>query len=380
MSENENKTEEPTSKRLSKAHSEGQFARAEEIGVVFILMTVFCILLFTAKSKAVEIAQFAQQIWTHLADYTFTQTETIYLLRNFLNFGAKILLGFVAACTASALIAGGLQSGFRLATKALKINWEKLNPVEGLKRIFSFQKLVDLGIDSLKFVAVAVVIHGAFCQIRLDPIFFTPIPLSRIPPLFLKILLLLLSRLIFVLFFIALLKYLYERYSTHQKLKMTREEVKDEKKQSLGNPEIKAAQRRLAQRLLQKQMLDEVPVADVVITNPNHYAVALKYERERDKAPIILAKGENLFAQHIKAIAKHHGVPMVENKMAARFLFRLGTVGKPIPIEVYEMVAEILAYVYRMHKYYFYELKKRRSFHGHKEESSLTKSVASKKT
>ena len=118
--------------------------------------------------------------------------------------------------------------------------------------------------------------------------------------------------------------------------------------------------RRLARRLLQKQMLSAVATADVVVTNPTHYAVALKYERGKDQAPVVLAKGENRFAQRLKAIAAEHGVPMVENKPVARALFEMGRVGETIPTDVYHAVAEILAVVYRTHRYYFHRLKTRR--------------------
>ena len=123
---------------------------------------------------------------------------------------------------------------------------------------------------------------------------------------------------------------------------------------------MKGAMRRMARRLMQKQMLSAVPTADVVVTNPTHFAVALKYERGKDKAPVVLAKGDNRFAQRIKAIAAEHGVPVVENKPVARVLFAMGKVGEVIPSELYQAVAEILAVVYRTHRYYFHELKARR--------------------
>jgi flagellar biosynthetic protein FlhB len=123
---------------------------------------------------------------------------------------------------------------------------------------------------------------------------------------------------------------------------------------------MKGAQRRLGRRLMQKQMLAAVATADVVLTNPTHYAVALRYERGRDQAPVILAKGENRFAQRIKALAAQHGVPTVENKPVARMLFALGQVGETIPAELYQAVASILAVVYRTHRYYFHRLKSRR--------------------
>jgi flagellar biosynthetic protein FlhB len=141
---------------------------------------------------------------------------------------------------------------------------------------------------------------------------------------------------------------------------MTRQELKDERKNSEGDANVKSAMRRLARRIMQKQMLAAVPTADVVITNPTHYAVALKYERGLDQAPVVLAKGENRFALRIKALAAEHGVPSVENRPVARLLFGLGKVGEGIPPQLYQAVAEILAVVYRTHRYYFHQLRTRR--------------------
>jgi flagellar biosynthetic protein FlhB len=141
---------------------------------------------------------------------------------------------------------------------------------------------------------------------------------------------------------------------------MSRDEIKQERRNSEGDALIKSTQRRLARRLLQKQMLSAVATADVVVTNPTHYAVALKYERGTDRAPVVLAKGENRFARRLRAIAEEHGVPTVENKPVARLLFALGRVGEAIPPELYQAVAEILSVVYRTHRYYFHRLKARR--------------------
>jgi flagellar biosynthetic protein FlhB len=172
--------------------------------------------------------------------------------------------------------------------------------------------------------------------------------------------LLFLTRLIFALGIVAAISYAYEKFKTHRDLMMSREEVKEEAKQAEGDTRVKGAMRRMARQLLQKQMLSAVKTADVVVTNPTHFAVALKYERGKDKAPIVLAKGENRFAQRIKALAAENGVPMVENKPVARLLFAMGKVGEAIPSELYQAVAEILAVVYRTHRYYFHRLKARR--------------------
>ena len=159
---------------------------------------------------------------------------------------------------------------------------------------------------------------------------------------------------------VVAISYSYEEFKTSKELMMTRQEVKDERRNSDGNVFTKMAMRRMARRLMQKQMLSAVAMADVVITNPTHYAVALKYERTKDRAPVVLAKGENRFAQRLKAIAAEHGVPMVENKPVARLLFSMAKVGETIPTDLYKAVAEILAVVYRTNRYYFHRLKTRR--------------------
>ena len=169
------------------------------------------------------------------------------------------------------------------------------------------------------------------------------------------------GRLILTLGAIAGLHYMYQLKSVHKKLMMSKQEIQDESRSAEGDPKIKAAQRQMARRMMQQQMLKAVPTADVVVTNPTHFAVALKYERGRDKAPMVLAKGERLFAARIKEIARENDVPMVENRPVARMLFKYGKVGQTIPAELYQAVAEILAFVYKTHRYYFHRLKERRS-------------------
>ncbi len=360
MADRDNRTEEPTEKRIQETQERGQFAKAEELGVVFLLCSIACFLLFYASRIGQKCYDFSKDIWSHFSTFEGNLPQATEAIKYLLWCGLDIILGFLGLCMLSAIISGGLQSGFKLTLKALKMHWDRLNPVHGLQKLFSLRKCVDICLDVLKMATIAWFLYGAFQQIRQDPIFFNPIPLERVPEIFLRIILVFLSRLIAILLVITFLKYAYERYQTHEDIKMTREEVKEEHKQSFGNPEVKTAQKRLAQRLMQKQMMDQIPVADVVVTNPTHFAVAIKYERGKDKAPIVLAKGENLLAQKIKAIAKHHEVPMVENRIAARLLFRLGNVGQTIPVELYEMIAEILAYVYKTHRYYFHNLKRRR--------------------
>jgi flagellar biosynthetic protein FlhB len=264
------------------------------------------------------------------------------------------------ACVGAALLSGCVQSGFRLATDSVGIKFENLDFVAGFQRVFSKSALVRAGIDLLKLIAIGGALFLGVRTVLLDPIFYAPMEAAYLGQFIEGTTLGFLGRLLVALGLITAVSYAYEKFKRHRELMMTRQEVKDEHRNAEGDAHVKSARRRLARRLMQKQMLSAVPLADVVVTNPTHYAVALKYERGRDHAPVVLAKGENGFARRIKTLAAEHGVPMVENKPVARLLFGLGRVGEAIPAELYQSVATILAFVYRVHRQYFHDLKLRR--------------------
>jgi len=269
---------------------------------------------------------------------------------------APILLAVLAAT----LLAGGVQSGFRLSPKVVLFKLENLDMVAGFGRVFSKSVFARTGIDLLKLVAIGSALWLGARGLLFDPLFSAPIEAAYLGQFLYHATLLFLTRLLLALGVVAAVSYGYEKFKMSRQLMMSRDEVKQERRQAEGDMHSKAAMRRMARRLMQKQMLFAVQTADVVVTNPTHFAVALKYERGQDKAPVVLAKGENRFAQRIKALAAEHGVPTVENKPVARLLFAMGKVGETIPAELYQAVAAILAVVYRTHRYYFHRLKSRR--------------------
>lgn len=358
------KTEEATPKRMQEAHERGQFAKAQEIGVVFVLAAAFVVLVFGARAQAGQVGWATTSIFNHLHDFTVTRESITHWFPWCLKLVLTLLFPMMLACTVASILAGGLQSGFRLTLKALEPNVDKFNPVNGVKKLFGTQSLVQFGVDLLKFIAVGGVVYALLVDIYKDPIFHTPVPAAHVGEFIYETTLRMLIRLLFVIGVIAIINFLYQKHKTRTDMRMTKQEVKDENKQTQGDPKVKQAQRRMAVQMMQKQMLGEVPNADVVVTNPTHFAVALKYERGRDSAPVVLAKGKDLFARRIKEIAANHEVPRVENRPVARLLFRYGQVGKPIPAELYQVVAEILAYVYRTHRYYFHRLRQRRTQPG----------------
>ena len=230
----------------------------------------------------------------------------------------------------------------------------------GFSRIFSSKAATHTGIDIMKLLAIGGALYLGARNLVHDPLFSSPVDTAYLGRFIYNSATAFLTRIVLSLGVITAISFFYERFKTSQELKMTRQEVKDERRSSEGDVQVKGSRRRLARRLLQKQMLKAVPTADVIVTNPTHYAVALKYERGKDKAPVVLAKGENRFALRIKEIAAEFDVPIVENKPVARLLFGMGKVGEAIPAELYQAVAQILAVVYRTHRYYFHRLKSRR--------------------
>lgn len=356
----EQKTEQPTEKRLSEAHERGQFARSHEFSILFPIAAVLGVLMLTAQSASRDVAEYAIGMFTSFA-HTSVQRDTVMVQLGgaMFTFGrviAPVLVGVVIA----AVLAASIQSGFRLTPKAAAFKLENVNPIAGFGRVFSKTVFVRSGIDVLKLVAIAIALWLGARGLIFDPLFSAPVEAAYLGQFLNHATVLFLTRLLLALAIVAAISYAYERFKTSRELMMTREEVKEERRQAEGDMHTKAAMRRMARRLMQKQMLSAVQTADVVVTNPTHFAVALKYERGKDKAPIVLAKGENRFAQRIKALAAEHGVPTVENKPVARLLFAMGKVGETIPAELYQAVAEILAVVYRTHRYYFHRLKTRR--------------------
>ena len=354
------KTEQPTDKRLSEAHDRGQFARSAELSLLMPLAAVLGVFTLTVQSMSREVAEYTVSIFSNLS-VTRIQPETVTVqLGELMLLCGRALAPVFLAVVGATLFTTGIHSGFRLTPKAAAFKIDQLNVVANFGRIFSKSAFARAGIDILKLAAIGSALWLGARGLIYDPLFSGPVEAGYLGEFLNRATLLFLTRLVLALGVVAAISYAYEKFKTNRDLMMTREEVKEERKQAEGNTQVKGEMRRMARRLLRKQMLSAVKTADVVVTNPTHFAVALKYERGKDKAPIILAKGENLFAKRIKAIAAENGVPMVENKPVARLLFAMGKVGEAIPSELYQAVAEILAVVYRTHRYYFHRLKARR--------------------
>ncbi len=360
MASEGNKTEEPTAKRLEEAHAEGNFARAPDLQLVAVLAAFLWALSVFGKGVCDDIASLSVDIFSHLGKSEIRPEAAGPWSYAALSAMITLALPLSIACAFAGGLMGAVQSRFKFTPKVLGIKFDRLDPAAGFKRIFSINGLVKVGLEAMRLCVVAWIIYGGLSKILGDPIFNTPVPLSRLGQFLVDSTKVLLWRCILALGMIAAANYIYQLNKIHKSLMMTKQEVTDESKQSEGDPKVKSALRAMARRLLQRQMLKSLDMADVVVTNPTHFAVALRYDREKEMAPMIVAKGEQAFARRIKALAVEKGVPLVENPPVARMLFKFGKVGKPIPVNLYNAVAEILAFVYRAHREYFQGLKDRR--------------------
>ncbi len=358
--DNDNKTEQASEQRLNEAFERGQIAKAPELGVLVLMGAALSVIAFTAQTSSREVADYSTNCFTHFATVRLNSDTVVAQLGDAMLVIAKVVGPVLFACVMAALISGGIQTGFRMTPNVIDLDFNKLNPVNGMGRVISKASIVHAGIDLLKLIAIGYTFYIGARGLMKDPLFSAPIETAYLGRFMTQAAIEFFGRLLFALGVIAALSFAYEKVKLAKDLMMTKEEVKDERKNAEGDANTKGARRRLSRRLMQKQMLAAVKTADVVVTNPTHYAVALKYERGKDKAPVVLAKGENRFALRIKELAAEHGVPTVENRPVARVLFAMGKVGEAIPAELYQAVAEILAVVYRTHRYYFHRLKSRR--------------------
>ena len=324
------------------------------------LLAGLLMILFYGPGRALDLAQLTRSIFENLDSITATQEGASHTLTESYFSMAFIVLPLLLACFVASVVAEGLQTGFRLTPKALEPNLSKMNPIKGGKKVFGLKALKTFFVDFLKFLAIGSVVWITLLIFLDDPIFYAPIPIQHLPQFIYKLFVVMFAILVLLLLIVAIINFIIKKKEHDDDMKMTKQEVKEERKSKEVAPEVKSAQRKKAMELLGGQGATDVSTADVVVTNPTHYAVALRYEKGMDHAPVVVAKGENLLARRIKIIAAEYEVPMVENKPVAQSLFALGQVGQPIPYGLYQVVAEILALVYKTHAYYFHRLKARR--------------------
>ncbi len=348
------KTEEPTGKKLNDARKEGQVAKSKEIANAFGILALFIILkvyVGTIGTRFIEsfhvvYGQIPELVKMYNGNLSVASLQVLLrsmMLRLLTIIAPVLLIGVMVA-----VICDIVQVKWRPTTKPIKPKFSKLSPVKGFARIFSPNSLVELLKSLLKLVVIGYVVYS-YLKGRVGQIFLLyDITLNQAIGLIGEIAIDLGIRIAMVYMVIAFLDFWYQKWKFRQDMKMTKQEVKDEYKNQEGDPQVKAKQKQRMREASMRRMMSQLPEADVVITNPTHYAVAIKYDPEKYDAPYVLAKGEDYLAQKIKDVAREHEIEIVENKPLARMLYANVEIGGLIPPELYQAVAEVLAFVYHL--------------------------------
>jgi flagellar biosynthetic protein FlhB len=342
------RTERATPRRREKAREEGKVARSNELNSAVILCLGMGTLYFMGPLLVGQLKQSMVFIFREAPHVTVTRDTIVpFFIDQMVKF--FIIMGpILAVLTFIAYGINVLQVGVIFTGKPLEPKLDKLNIANGIKRLFSVRSLVELARDTIKLVLIAVV---GYWSIKSQVPAFFPLSDNSIP-VFAgavgKMALKTAFQIGLVMLFLAILDYAFQKYDFEKSIRMSKQEVKDEFKDTEGSPQIKARIRQIQREMSRKRMMKEIPKADVVVTNPTHVAVALRYTQEEMEAPMVVAKGERLIAEKIKEIAREAGVPIVENKPLARALFNMCEIGSYVPNELFRAVAEVLAYVYRL--------------------------------
>ncbi len=340
MAEFQEKTEKATPRRKQKAREKGQIARSREL--ISMAATAGMVLMFYFSGNT--FISRIEEMMRKLLGFQYGRNPEI-AMKFALSEMIWILMPFLGIAFTFALFTGALQGGFVL--KPLNIELERLNPLGGMKRLFSYTGLVEFLKSLFKFIIGGFIMYLILKNLMNFLPFASSLEIQEITPVTGKILFKTIL-IIFTTFFIfAVLDYIYQRWSFERSLRMTREEVKQEYKETEGDPIVKSRIRSIQRELARRRMMQEVPKATVVITNPTHLAVALRYEKEGMTAPLVVAKGAGYIAEKIREIAKNHRIPIIEDKPLARALYKLD-IGNFIPPELYRAVAKILAYIYKL--------------------------------
>ncbi|WP_234119886.1 fused FliR family export protein/FlhB family type III secretion system protein [Clostridium hydrogenum] len=342
------KTESATPRKLNKAKKEGQVPRSREVTLATTLITITAVLSIFGNS----IFQNLRNMFAVFFQSYLTTNLTEEKLSNIFKFaivnGGKNILIFIVPIMIAGIAGNLLQTGFMFITEGLKPNFGKLNPVQGIKRMFSITTFVGVLKDILVVIVVGFVGYQFFMNNYSDIVNMNNLIINYIPSNYLSYITDVFKKISMIMIVIAAGDFAFQKYKFNKDMKMTKQEVKDEFKQDEGDPEIKGKRKQKMREIISRTMLTKVPDATVVITNPTHLAVALKYERGIDSAPTVVAKGADRTALKIKEIAKENDVPIIENKPMARLLFSKVEVDQEIPMDMYQTVAEILAVVYKL--------------------------------
>lgn len=342
------KTEPATEKKRQEATQQGNVAKSQDLASVIILLAGFLMLRFYGSELYGICGEYMRYVLSNAIHTQLNLGETIMLFNQLIYLLIRVLLPFFVAIMLSAVAANMIQTGFLFRLDPMIPNIDRLNPISGLQNVFSWKLVAELVKSVLKILIVSYI---PYATIREEmPTIIRFIQLEPLPAMIilLRIIFYMGIKIIMVLLALALADWAFQKWRHEENLKMSKEEIKEEYKQREGDPRVKQKIREKQRQAANRKMMDEVPKATVVVTNPTHIACALKYEPQQQGAPVVVAMGAGMIARRIKEIATENNVPIFENKPLARALYKMVEVGDEIPSDLYGAVVEILTQVYRM--------------------------------
>ncbi len=342
------KTEQATPKRRDEAREKGQVARSAELSSVAILMAGLLALSTLGTHMYDRLSRFAVSIFTEGYTIELDQLTLQAYLYDWIERFVYIVAPMILILVLAALAINYAQVGVLFTTKSLEPKWNRISPLSGLKKMFSSRGLVELAKGLFKIGTAAYITYLTIENETIQMLHFIDMDISQIFSISGSIVLTLGFRIVLVLLFMAILDYAFQRWDYEKNLRMTKQEVKEEFKQQEGDPQLRGRIRSIQREMSRKRMMGDVETADVIVTNPTHIAIALRYDPTLQDAPMVIAKGQRLLAERIKELAREANVPMVENKPLARALYKTAQVGEQIPEELFKAVAEVLAFVFHL--------------------------------
>jgi flagellar biosynthetic protein FlhB len=344
----EERTEKPTPRKREEVRQKGEVAKTRELPATAVLLSGAVALAATGSFTYREMSKLTTQILSLSIIRGEGAGDLLLLLEDCVRAFLLALSPVLAVVFVTAVLSNVAQVGFVLSLEELKPKFSKINPLKGLERLFSKQSLMELFKSLLKLVIIGIVAYGSVKEemgglVGLGDMELSSVALHSLSSLF-KIFL----KCGLAMMVLVALDYAFQRWEFEKRIRMTRQEIKEELKKSEGDPLIKARVKSIQREMARRRMMQSVAKADVVITNPTHLAVALSYQSREMNAPLLVAKGAERIAEKIREVARKHGVPIVENKKLAQSLYTMVDLGHEIPGTLYQAVAEILAYVYRL--------------------------------
>ena len=348
------KTEPATSKKLSDARKEGQVAKSKEIANAFGLLALFLVLKFYVGTMGIGFIEYFAGVYNQIPDVIKQYDGNVpvaslltvisgSIIRMLTQLAVVLLIAMIVA-----IVCDVVQVKWQPTTKPLQPKFSKLNPIKGFSKLFSKNSIVELVKSMAKLGLIGYVVYS-YLKDKMGFIYLLyDMGLKQAIALIGDMVVTLGIRISVVYMIIAFVDFGYQKWKFSDDMKMSKQEVKEEFKNQEGDPQIKGKQKQRMREASMRRMMQQLPEADVVITNPTHYAVAIKYDAEKYDAPVVLAKGEDYLAQKIKEVARENDIEIVENKPLARMLYANVDIGGLVPPELYQSVAEVLAFVYQL--------------------------------